>query len=684
VREKGIAAPTRRPGICDFVPVDGTWANIGARQHPALLRCLREMRAAGFESLLDERRLLALMQLSRIAARRSAGALIELGVYKGGGAAAVSWNLRREGILRPFHLCDTFRGLPEPLDWEVHYEADFNDTDLEAVSNRLRCFIPEFPYEFHQGFFSETLPALSESTFCFAHVDADLYSSVMEACEFLYPRIARGGIIVFDDYGAPTCPGAKKAVDEFFAERLESPTHVAQCAYGVILGQVETDFQKLLATQVLPPALARAVVRTPLRIGGREVLRISEKLAVPERTKQLVAPLLPRNAKAGKSEPTVGTARSILVVRGDGIGDLVLTSPFLRELRRSNPDAWITLVADSRFVNLVELCPYVNEVLPFDPRYGGRFGRLGQHGKALTLARKYLWKRKFDLALLPRWDADYYESAFVAYFSGAPWRVGYAENVSKAKQRLNRGYDTLLTRAFDAPEVRHEVERSLDFLKRAGGSVREDRLELWLSAKDREGARTALVSRGVTQGETLVAIAPGAAVPKRVWRLGRFIELGRALKQELGARILIVGANEDRAVAARLREEVGPSAIDLTGETTLRQTAALLEHTILVVANDSGPMHLGAAAGAAVLEISCHPTNGNALHDNSPMRFRPWCKEFEVLQPTEPAAPCTDGCEWHEAHCILGVSVEMALNAARRLRGTSSEITERASGAPGG
>jgi heptosyltransferase-2 len=642
------------------------------------------MRAAGFESLLDERRLLALMLLSRIAAERSPGALIELGVYKGGGAAAVSWNLRRQGIQRVFHLCDTFRGLPKPLDWEVHYEADFNDTDLETVSNRLRGFIPEFPYEFHQGLFSETLPALAAITFCFAHVDADLYSSVMEACEFLYPRMTRGGIIVFDDYGAPTCPGAKKAVDEFFAGRLESPTHVAQCAYGVMLGEAEVDFQKLLATHVLPTALLRAIMRTPLRIGGRQVLRISEKLAEPERTKRLVAPLLPRKGQLAKREPNIASARSILVVRGDAIGDLVLTSPFLRELRGSNPDAWITLVADSRFVNLVELCPYVNEVLPFDPRYTGRFGRLGQHGKALALARKHLWKREFDVALLPRWDADYYESAFVAYFSGAPWRVGYAESVSGRKQRQNRGYDTLLTLPFDDHEVKHEVERSLDFLRRIGGSVGEDRLELWLSAEDRETARTALAARGVRSGETLVAIAPGAGVAKRVWRLGRFIELGRALSRELGARLLIVGANEDKAAAARLREEVGPAAIDLTGETTLRQTAALLEHATLMIANDSGPMHMGAAAGAAILEISCHPKSGKALHDNSPLRFRPWCREFEVLQPNEPAPPCTEGCEWHEPHCILGVSVEMALSAARRLRATSAGIRERGRGVPGG
>jgi ADP-heptose:LPS heptosyltransferase len=124
---------------------------------------------------------------------------------------------------------------------------------------------------------------------------------------------------------------------------------------------------------------------------------------------------------------------------------------------------------------------------------------------------------------------------------------------------------------------------------------------------------------------------------------------------------------EDRERALQLQENLGTAAVSFAGEMTLRQTGALLEHVPLVVANDSGPMHLAAAAGAAVVEISCHPISGDPLHSNSPVRFRPWAKEYAVLQPPQPVEPCTRSCEWHEAHCILGVSVEAVREAARKL-----------------
>jgi len=399
----------------------------------------------------------------------------------------------------------------------------------------------------------------------------------------------------------------------------------------------------------------------------RGILAVSRKLTAPKITRILVGPFLRADRHARASDLAVGDARSILVVRLDAIGDLVLMSPFLRELRRSNPVTWITLVVDPRFVNLMELCPHVNAVLTFDPQYPGRTGLLGLHFRALRLARVHLWPRRFDLALLPRWDVDDYHSAFVAYFSGAPCRIGYSENVSPMKQRMNRDLDSLFTRTLFAHAPKHEVERNLDFLREVGGMVTDDHLELWLSEEDREAARAALASRGVTGGDLLIGIAPGAGHPKRLWPLGRFIEVGRFLVQELGARLLIVGGPEDRELAFRLQQKLGAAAFSFAGETTLRQTAALLEHAQLMVANDSGPMHLAAAAGAAVVEISCHPVGAGQSHPNSPVRFHPWTAEYLALQPEKPSEPCSSACNWYEPHCILGVSVDAVHEAARTL-----------------
>jgi len=318
-------------------------------------------------------------------------------------------------------------------------------------------------------------------------------------------------------------------------------------------------------------------------------------------------------------------------VRLDTIGDLVLMSPFLRELRLSNPNAWITLVVDPRFVNLVELCPHVNEVLTFDPRFMGRLGRLQTHFRALHFARSYLWRRKFDLALLPRWGIDLCHAAFVAYFSRAKCRVGYSENVSSLKQHLNRNFDAFFTRTLDDRKPKHEVERNLDFLRAVGGTAHDDPLELWLSEEDREQARKLLVSRGVRHADLVLGLAPGAGHPKRRWPIDRFIELGRFLEKEFGARLLVVGGPDDADGASRLTEELGSTAVNVSGGMTLRQTAALLTQTRLMVSNDCGPMHLAAAVGTPTVAI---------WGSSDSRRWRPWRVEHRLIQNPFECNPC--------------------------------------------
>jgi hypothetical protein len=125
---------------------------------------------------------------------------------------------------------------------------------------------------------------------------------------------------------------------------------------------------------------------------GQKIRAVLRWIASPKVTRALAGPLLYGGVENGACNVPLQEARSILVVRLDGIGDLVLMSPFLRELRRLNPNAWITLVVDPAFVNLVEVCPLVSEVLTFQPCR--RFGKLELHIRALRLARSHLWRRQ--------------------------------------------------------------------------------------------------------------------------------------------------------------------------------------------------------------------------------------------------------------------------------------------------
>ena len=366
-------------------------------------------------------------------------------------------------------------------------------------------------------------------------------------------------------------------------------------------------------------------------------------------------------------ELVLARVERVLVVRLDEIGDAVMTTAFLRELRANLPNAWITLLVKPGVQELFALCPHVNEVLGYNGRGTTLLGELRCWWNGFILAWRQLWPRRFDLAIVPRWDVDYYHATLIAYLSGAIWRAGYSERVIHYKQCLNSGYDRVLTHPIMDASARHEVDRGLELLRRLGGTVREEGLELWTDPEGERFAAELLASSGVHPDELLVALGPGSGAPRRTWPVDRFVELASWLRNEYHARIVVLGGRGEEPLGAEVQQNVGDAVIDLVGRTTLRQTVALLRHCRLFVGNDSGPKHMAVALGLPVVEICCHPTGGWALHATSPERFGPWGVPCTVVRPEHFNPPCTDGCESGEAHCILGVSIKQVTEAVARL-----------------
>lgn len=151
------------------------------------------------------------------------GAMAECGSYKGGSARLIAEVLRDAGRGTELHVFDTFEGMPETAEVsrDSHSKGDFGDTGLEAV----RKLLAPFPFvKIHPGFIPTTFEGLEETTFSFVHVDVDIYSTTHDCLRFFYPRLTRGGICLFDDYGFRIYARAEKqAVDEFFADKPEKP-----------------------------------------------------------------------------------------------------------------------------------------------------------------------------------------------------------------------------------------------------------------------------------------------------------------------------------------------------------------------------------------------------------------------------------------------------------------------------
>ncbi len=206
--------PTMRDGspIPDskfYLPLFSPWENGGFGDSARYLEVASQL------TLVSPDRLWTLYALLRQAIQVP-GDIWECGVYRGGTAKMFAEMMANStwGLGRSLRLFDSFTGMPETsLTEDFHLKDDFIDTSLAGVQKAIgeKAFV-----HYHSGLIPTTFSGREKDRIAFAHVDVDIHSSVKDCCAYIVPRLSVGGILVFDDYGFATCPGARKAVDEAF------------------------------------------------------------------------------------------------------------------------------------------------------------------------------------------------------------------------------------------------------------------------------------------------------------------------------------------------------------------------------------------------------------------------------------------------------------------------------------
>ena len=138
------------------------------------------------------------------------GVVVEVGVFRGGSGKVLKDTLPDDQI----YLFDTFEGMPQENEFDnLHKRGDFADTSYEEV---CKLFADSPNVSVYKGCFpQENSDILFDKQVKFLHLDVDIYQSHVDCLEFFHDKMVSGGIIVFDDYNAPTCLGAKKAIDEY-------------------------------------------------------------------------------------------------------------------------------------------------------------------------------------------------------------------------------------------------------------------------------------------------------------------------------------------------------------------------------------------------------------------------------------------------------------------------------------
>ena len=334
------------------------------------------------------------------------------------------------------------------------------------------------------------------------------------------------------------------------------------------------------------------------------------------------------------------TPRNILVVRADRMGDVVLTVPAIRALKRAFPQARVSVWLDASTKTLLDGLSFVDEILVEDKGRGWR----GYLSFVFALRR-----RKFDLAVVYNTKR---RTNMACAFAGIPHRLGYK----------NEKYGGLLTHPVNDRRhlgEKHEAEYCLDLLREIGVQSQDLTLEI---ARDNDAEHWAkdLVAREF-QGASFAAIHASASCSTRFWPIRSYVELIDRLADG-GMRIVLVGGEDAQGSAQEIGAAVSRPVLDMTGKTSLPQLVSLLRRARVLVSNDSGPVHVAAGAGTPVVSIFLRSQPGI-----NPRRWRPLGLKSRVVVPPQGKEIVVD----RHSHVISGsfdaITPEQVLKAVQEI-----------------
>lgn len=178
------------------------------------------LEAWGTDPGIPDDRLYLLWELGRMLHRDGVGgATMECGTRFGKSSFVFLHGFGRPE--RAHYVFDSFEGLgvPSEEDRENEHVRAWEPGEMSADESHARRNLAEFPnVSLHKGWIPDRFPDASDEAFCFVHLDVDLFQPTMDTLNFAWERLVDGGVVVCDDYGLATCPGAKRAFDEFFAD----------------------------------------------------------------------------------------------------------------------------------------------------------------------------------------------------------------------------------------------------------------------------------------------------------------------------------------------------------------------------------------------------------------------------------------------------------------------------------
>lgn len=337
--------------------------------------------------------------------------------------------------------------------------------------------------------------------------------------------------------------------------------------------------------------------------------------------------------------------KKILVFRLSSIGDIILTSPLLRCLRKKYPNAQIDYVIKKQFRFLIEGNPYINKIWVVD----SGLGFIGL--KELT---QEIRKEEYDVFLDIHKN---FRSLYVSSNSSPKRTFRYKKNILKRSLLVKFKIDRY-------KNVEPVFQRYIDTAKKIG--VEYDGLgsELYVPEKTQELVVFLYTKHNISLQNKIYILCPGASYSNKQWLPERFSELGqKLLADDPDCSVIFHGGQKEFDICEEMQKSCGERSYNFAGKLNLMESAALINRATTVVANDSGMLHMSESQKVPVVGLY-----GPTAYQ---FGFYPIMKESKAIAIDLPCRPCTkmgmNHCPQKHFKCMKDITVEMVFNAVNEI-----------------
>lgn len=280
--------------------------------------------------------------------------------------------------------------------------------------------------------------------------------------------------------------------------------------------------------------------------------------------------------------------KNIIVRMPNWVGDMVMATPVLTDLRKAFPDAKITAMCKIPLSDLLEEDPDIDEIFCFS-----KTSTFSRHSDKKNIIEK-LQSGKYDLGVLL---TNSLSSAWWFWQGKVENRLGFD----------SKGRKFLLTHAVPFPEKvesQHLVTTYKMLLAPLGLPISDSAPRIYLKDKEIQQAKNLLRQHGVTENHQIVGINPGATYGSaKCWLPERFRDITRRLLEDKDVFVVYFGDQATASLVKEICQGLSPRVVNLAGLTSLRELASLVRLCDVFLTNDSGPMHIAAAIGTAVVAL---------------------------------------------------------------------------------